>query len=163
MNYDDADSDEVRRFAVDNALFWITEYHIDGLRLDAVHGIFDSSARHLLEELSSAAHEQAALLDRTIVLIAESDLNDGKLLRPQGEMGFGLDGQWSDDFHHAVHAALTGERTATMPTSDRSRRLRRRARAVRLRGPTVGESQAPSRRAVGRAPAPAIRRRDSES
>lgn len=111
LNFDDADSDEVRRFVVDNALYWISEYHIDGLRLDAVHGIYDFTARHVLEELASAVHDEAARLDRTVVLIAESDLNDARLLRPTTEHGVGLDGQWSDDFHHAVHALLTGERT----------------------------------------------------
>jgi maltooligosyltrehalose trehalohydrolase len=110
LNYDDADSDEVRRFIVDNARYWIAEYHIDGLRLDAVHGIFDFSARHLLEEIATAVHEQGAASGRTTFVIAESDLNDPKLLRPVSEHGFGLDAQWSDDFHHAVHAALTGER-----------------------------------------------------
>jgi maltooligosyltrehalose trehalohydrolase len=110
FNYDGANSDEVRRFIIDNALYWITEYHVDGLRLDAVHGIFDVGARPVLQELTSAVHDQAAYLDRTVVVIAESDLNDARLLRSVTEYGFGLDGQWSDDFHHAVHAALTGER-----------------------------------------------------
>jgi maltooligosyltrehalose trehalohydrolase len=110
FNYDGPDSDEVRRFIIDNALYWITEYHVDGLRLDAVHGIFDGGARPVLQELASAVHDQAAYLDRSVVVIAESDLNDARLLRSVTEYGFGLDGQWSDDFHHAVHAALTGER-----------------------------------------------------
>lgn len=110
LNYDDADSDEVRRFVVDNARYWITEYHVDGLRLDAVHGIFDFSARHLLEELAAAVHDQAETLGRTGLVIAESDLNDPKLLRALYDRGYGLDAQWSDDFHHAVHAVLTGER-----------------------------------------------------
>src|SRR5262245_32764177 len=110
FNYDGAESDEVRRFIIDNALYWVTEYHIDGLRLDAVHGIFDFGALSVLQELASAVHDQAAHLDRTFVVIAESDLNDPRLLRAVTEHGFGLDGQWSDDFHHAVHAALTGER-----------------------------------------------------
>jgi len=109
LNYDDADSDEVRRFVVDNALHWITEYHIDGLRLDAVHGIFDFSATHLLEEIADAVRTQAALLGRSVVVIGESDLNDPKLLRDQSEFGYGLDAQWSDDFHHAVHALFTRE------------------------------------------------------
>jgi maltooligosyltrehalose trehalohydrolase len=109
LNYDDADSDEVRRFIVDNARYWIHEYHLDGLRLDAVHGIFDFSARHLLEEITAAVHEQAELAGRRAVVIAESDLNDPKLLRPVEEHGYGVDAQWSDDFHHAVHATLTGE------------------------------------------------------
>jgi maltooligosyltrehalose trehalohydrolase len=110
LNYDDAQSDEVRRFIIDNALYWITEYHADGLRLDAVHGIFDFSAKHLLQELAEVVHEQGARLGREVVIIAESDLNDPKLIRSIDEFGYGLDAQWSDDFHHAVHAALTGER-----------------------------------------------------
>ena len=109
LNYDDAQSDEVRRYVVDNARYWVTEYHVDGLRLDAVHGIFDFSPTHLLREIADAVHEQAARLGRSVVVIAESDLNDPKLIRPVVEHGYGLDGQWSDDFHHAVHAALTGE------------------------------------------------------
>ena len=109
LNYDDADSDEVRRYVVDNALYWITEYHVDGLRLDAVHGIFDFSARHLLQEIAEAVHAQAEQLGRRVVVIAESDLNDPRLVRSIDEYGYGLDGQWSDDFHHAVHALLTGE------------------------------------------------------
>ena len=110
LNYDDTDSDEVRRFIVDNALYWVTEYHVDGLRLDAVHGIFDFSAKHLLQEIVESVHAQAERLDRRVLVIAESDLNDPKLIRPISQHGYGLDGQWSDDFHHAVHAALTGER-----------------------------------------------------
>jgi maltooligosyltrehalose trehalohydrolase len=110
LNFDDADSDEVRRFFVDNARYWVTEFHLDGLRLDAVHAICDCSATHLLEEIGDAVHAQAAALGRTIVVIAESDGNDPRLLHTKAAGGFGLDGQWSDDFHHAVHAALTGER-----------------------------------------------------
>ncbi len=111
VNYDGAGSDEVRRLVIDNALYWVTEYHVDGLRLDAVHGIFDFGALHLLQELAQAVHDQAARLGRTVVVIAESDLNDPKLIRSPEQGGYGLDAQWSDDFHHAVHAALTGERS----------------------------------------------------
>ena len=111
LNYDDAHSDEVRRYMIDNALYWVTEYHVDALRLDAVHGIFDFSATHLLQEIAAAVHAQGARLDRRVLVIGESDLNDPKLLRRPEEFGYGLDGQWSDDFHHAVHAALTGERS----------------------------------------------------
>jgi maltooligosyltrehalose trehalohydrolase len=110
LNFDDADSDEVRRFIIDNARYWISEYHVDGLRLDAVHGIFDFSARHLLDEIADAAHTAGEQADRAVLVIAESDLNDPKLVRDRGVYGFGLDAQWSDDFHHAVHAVLTGER-----------------------------------------------------
>ncbi|HVX38885.1 MAG TPA: malto-oligosyltrehalose trehalohydrolase [Gemmatimonadaceae bacterium] len=110
LNYDDAHSDEVRRFVIDNARHWVSEYRVDGLRLDAVHGIYDFSAQHLLREIAEAVHEQGALLGKSVVVIGESDLNDPHLVRRLEEHGFGLDGQWSDDFHHAVHAALTGER-----------------------------------------------------
>jgi maltooligosyltrehalose trehalohydrolase len=102
VNYDDAGSDEVRAFVVENALMWRRDYHVDGLRLDAVHAIFDQSGTHLLEELT-------ARLDCWV--IAESDLNDPRVVTPRGPRnGLGCDAQWSDDFHHALHAALTGER-----------------------------------------------------
>jgi maltooligosyltrehalose trehalohydrolase len=110
LNFDGPDSDEVRRFFLDNALYWLTEYHIDGLRLDAIHGIFDISARPILEELATAFHVQAAHLGRQAWLIAESDLNDPKVVRPREVGGWGLDAQWSDDLHHALHAVLTGQR-----------------------------------------------------
>ncbi len=110
INYDGPDSDEVRRYAIDNALYWVTEFHVDALRLDAVHGIFDFGARHILAELAARVHAQAARLGRVVQVIAESDLNDPRLVRPPERGGYGLDAQWSDDFHHAVHVALTGER-----------------------------------------------------
>jgi len=109
MNFDGPDSDEVRRYVIDNARYWITEFHIDGLRLDAVHTIFDFSARHILEEIAAEVHTQATSLGRRCLVIAESDLNDPRLARTRDRGGYGLDGQWSDDFHHAVHAALTRE------------------------------------------------------
>jgi maltooligosyltrehalose trehalohydrolase len=108
VNYDGPDSEEVRRFVIDNALHWVTEYHMDGLRLDAVHGIFDFGARHVLRDLADAVHLQGKLLGRQVHVIAESDLNDPKVIR-DGECGFGHDAQWSDDLHHAIHAAITGE------------------------------------------------------
>ncbi len=110
LNYDDAHSDVVRRFVVENALHWIAEYHVDGLRLDAVHGIFDFSATHLVREIAEEVHAHAALAGRSVVVIGESDLNDPRLIRTPDAYGYGLDAQWSDDFHHAVHAMLTGER-----------------------------------------------------
>jgi maltooligosyltrehalose trehalohydrolase len=110
VNFDGEESDEVRRYVIDNALHWITDYHIDGLRLDAVHAIFDFSAFHILEELAAAVHAQAGRLGRRVIVVAESDLNDPRLIRERGRGGYGLDAQWNDDFHHAVHAALTGER-----------------------------------------------------
>ncbi|HEU4697607.1 MAG TPA: malto-oligosyltrehalose trehalohydrolase [Gemmatimonadales bacterium] len=109
VNYDDAGSDEVRRFVIDNALYWATEFHVDGLRLDAVHGIYDFGAYHILEELAAEVRRQGERLGRPVLLIAESDLNDPKLVRVPERCGYGLDAQWSDDFHHAAHAVLTGE------------------------------------------------------
>jgi len=110
-NLDGWGSDEVRRFFLDNAALWMRDYHIDGLRLDAVHAIVDTSAVHLLEELAAETEELAAVLGRPLWLIAESDLNDPRLLWSREAGGYGLDAQWSDDFHHALHAALTGEET----------------------------------------------------
>lgn len=109
VNYDQPQSDEVRRFAIDNALMWLRDYHIDGLRLDAVQAIIDTSAVHLLEQLVGEVEELAACVGRPLSLIAESDLNDPRLIRPRDAAGYGLDAQWSDDFHHAIHTTLTGE------------------------------------------------------
>jgi maltooligosyltrehalose trehalohydrolase len=109
INYDGSDSDEVRHFVVSNALYWVTEYHIDALRLDAIHGIFDFSAFHILKELASSVQTQAAKLNRKIFVIAESDLNDTRIIEPPATGGYGLDGQWNDDFHHALRVVLTGE------------------------------------------------------
>jgi maltooligosyltrehalose trehalohydrolase len=109
VNFDDAHSDEVRRFFLENVLHWITEFHIDALRLDAVHAIMDFSAQTFLKELGETVHHQAALQNRQIFSIAESDLNDTRLIRSLEGGGFNLDSQWSDDFHHASHALLTGE------------------------------------------------------
>lgn len=110
VNLDEAGSDEVRRFFVDNALQWVRDYHADGLRLDAVHAFNDRSAVHLLEQLAGEVHAAAASLGRTVWVIAESDLNQPGLVRPVEAGGMGLDAAWSDDFHHALHAVLTGER-----------------------------------------------------
>lgn len=110
LNYDGPDSDEVRHFFLSNALYWVTEYHIDGLRLDAVHGIYDFSASHILQELADAVHTEARRLGRSIHVIAESDLNDRRLIVPAGSGGYGLDAQWNDDFHHALHTVMTPER-----------------------------------------------------
>jgi maltooligosyltrehalose trehalohydrolase len=109
INYDGAGSDEVRRFVVDNALMWLRDYHVDGLRLDAVHAIVDTSAVHIVEEISAAVHGLADTLGRQLWVIAESDLNDPRLVRDPQVGGFGCDAQWSDDFHHALHATLAGE------------------------------------------------------
>jgi len=111
INFDGPDSDEVRRFFIENALYWVTEFRVDALRLDAVHGIFDFSALHFLQELTCAVHERAERLNRRVYVIAESDLNDARLARSRELGGYGLDAQWNDDFHHALHTLLTGERT----------------------------------------------------
>ena len=109
INFDGAESDGVRRYFVDNALYWLTEYHVDALRLDAIHGIFDFSARHILEELAEAFHKQAEHIGRSAWLIAESDLNDSRVIEPPARGGYGVDAQWLDDFHHSLHTALTGD------------------------------------------------------
>lgn len=109
VNLDDAGSDEVRRFFIENALYWLEDYHFDILRLDAIHGMFDFGARHFLAELQSAVAESSRRLGRKVHLIAESDLNDTRILRPSSEGGYGLAAQWSDDFHHSVHSLLTKE------------------------------------------------------
>ncbi len=111
VNFDGDDSAEVRRYFIDNALYWVTEYHIDALRLDAIHGIFDASPRHVLQELDEAVHAEATALGRTILVIAESDVNDNRVITRRDEGGWGHDAQWSDDFHHSLHVLLTGERT----------------------------------------------------
>ena len=110
VNCDGPQSDEVRRYLCDNALMWLRDYHFDGLRLDAVDAIIDTSALPFLEQLGAEVRQLAAELSRTLVLIAESDHNDPRLLWPPERGGFGLDVQWSDDFHHALHGWLTGER-----------------------------------------------------
>jgi maltooligosyltrehalose trehalohydrolase len=109
LNFDGPDSDEVRRYFIDNALQWLSDYHLDGLRLDAVHAICDFSATNILEEIATEAHAMQDQLGRRTLIVAESDLNDPRLVRPRAQGGFGLDAAWSDDFHHAVHVALTGE------------------------------------------------------
>lgn len=103
-------SGEVRRYIVENALRWFREFHIDALRLDAVHALVDNSATHLLEELSIEAHRLSAHLRRPLTLIAESDLNDPRIITARAAGGYGLDAQWDDDIHHAIHAAVSGER-----------------------------------------------------
>ncbi len=109
VNLDQEGCLEVRRFFLDNAAMWLRDYHFDGLRLDAVHAYFDHSAIHFLEELSSEVDALSSHLGRYFVLIAESDLNDPRIITPREAGGFGIDAQWSDDFHHALHTVLTGE------------------------------------------------------
>lgn len=108
MNFDGPFSDGVRRFVIDNALYWLTEYHIDALRLDAIHEIFDIGARPLLAELSDCFHAQAAHLEREAWIIAESDLNDVRVLNSRAQGGYAIDAQWLDEFHHSVRTYLTG-------------------------------------------------------
>lgn len=110
INFDGPLSDEVRRYFIESALSWITDYHIDALRIDAIHGIFDFSARTFLEDLVIAVKERGRETGRTAYLIAESDLNDIRVVTPLQKGGIGLDAQWNDDFHHALHTMLTGER-----------------------------------------------------
>jgi malto-oligosyltrehalose trehalohydrolase len=110
VNLDQPGSDEVRAFLIGNALMWLRDYHLDGLRLDAVHALEDHRALNFLEELAAEVQALATLLDRELVLVPESDLNDPRLVTSREAGGYGLTAQWSDDFHHAVHAAVTGER-----------------------------------------------------
>ncbi len=112
LNFDGPESREVRRFFLANALRWIDEFHIDALRLDAVHAIFDSSAEHFLKELAIAIHLRASHLGRPAFVIAESNFNIPRLTEPRDCGGDGLDAQWNDDFHYALHARLTGERAS---------------------------------------------------
>jgi maltooligosyltrehalose trehalohydrolase len=111
VNLEDAGSYEVRRFFCDNALMWLRDYHMDGLRLDAVHAYMDRSAINFMEQLSSEVRALEGLTGRHYALIAESDLNDPRLITPREAHGYGLDAQWSDDFHHAIVALLTGDRS----------------------------------------------------
>jgi maltooligosyltrehalose trehalohydrolase len=109
LNFDGPYSDEVRRFFLENALYWQTEFHLDALRLDAVHAIRDASASPFLLELARATRDRAKELNRRFHLIAESDLNNTRYILPELLNGLGLDAQWSDDFHHSLHVLLTGE------------------------------------------------------
>lgn len=109
INLDGPDSGEVRRYIVDNVVMWLRDYHVDGLRLDAVHALNDSHATHLLEDIAKRVDALAPHVRRPLSLIAESDLNDPKLITPREAGGYGLTAQWNDDFHHVLHVALTGE------------------------------------------------------
>jgi maltooligosyltrehalose trehalohydrolase len=100
---------EVRRYVLDNVRMWFRDHHVDGLRLDAVHAIRDTTRPHVLQDMASETEAYSEFVGRPLSLIAESDLNDPVMFRPQEAAGYGLTGQWSDDFHHAVHVALTGE------------------------------------------------------
>lgn len=109
VNYDGSYSDHVRNYFIENALSWYRDFHIDALRLDAIHAIFDNSARPFLQELAESIRSFEKESGRKCYLISETDLNDTRILRPVTHGGFGHDAQWSDDFHHSVHALLTGE------------------------------------------------------
>ncbi|MFV0634667.1 malto-oligosyltrehalose trehalohydrolase [Demequina sp.] len=110
VNVDQADSEGMRRFICDNALRWFEDFHIDCLRLDAVHEIRDDSDRHILAQLSDETAHLSERLGRPLSLVAESDLNDARMVTPTAEGGLGMTAQWNDDVHHALHAYLTGER-----------------------------------------------------
>ncbi len=106
VNFNEGGSDEVRRFFLDNALMWLRDYHCDGLRLDATHEFIDRSAVHFMEQLSSEVQRLGGMLNKRFVLIAESDLNDPKFVRSIEAHGYGMDAQWSDDFHHSLFTLL---------------------------------------------------------
>jgi maltooligosyltrehalose trehalohydrolase len=110
LNFDGPHSDDVRWFFIHNALQWIDEFHIDGLRVDAVHAIADRSAEPFLQDLTSAVRERAESLGRHIYSFAESNLNDPRVITPKDDLGLGFDSQWSDDFHHSLHTLITAER-----------------------------------------------------
>ncbi|WP_103383668.1 malto-oligosyltrehalose trehalohydrolase [Pseudonocardia dioxanivorans] len=109
LNLDGPWSDEVRRFAIDNALMWLRDFHVDGLRIDAVHALRDTRATHLLEQLAVEVESLSTHLGRPLSLVAESDLNDPRLVTAREGGGYGLHAQWADDIHHSLHAVLTGE------------------------------------------------------
>ncbi|MCT9929031.1 malto-oligosyltrehalose trehalohydrolase [Planotetraspora sp. A-T 1434] len=112
VNLDGPGSDEVRRYFIENALQWLRDYHVDGLRLDAVHALHDSRAVHFLEELSAEVEALSTSLSRPLTLIAESDLNDPRMVAPREAGGLGMHATWNDDVHHALHSAVTGETQA---------------------------------------------------
>ncbi len=118
INIGGPQSGEVREYIIGNALRWMRDFHIDGLRLDAVHALVDHTGTHILEELAVRTETLSAHLGRPLTLIAESDLNDATLITPRAAGGFGLDAQWDDDIHHTIHTAVSGERRVITPTSD---------------------------------------------
>lgn len=111
INLEEGGSDQVRRYFIDNALMWLRDYHFDGLRLDAVHELIDRSAMHFLEQLSREVEDLSASVGRQLFLVGESDLNDPKFVTPREANGFGLDAQWSDDFHHSLYSLLADEKS----------------------------------------------------
>jgi maltooligosyltrehalose trehalohydrolase len=147
VNVDGPLSDGVRRYFVENAVRWIREFHVDGLRLDAVHAILDQSAVHLLEQIARDVHAEAGRHGRHAFVIAESDLADPRLVRSPEVGGYGLDGQWLDDVHHALHVAFTGERTGYYEDFDGLADLER---AFRDRFVMAGRWSPHRQRTVGR-------------
>lgn len=125
INYDGPDAHEVRRYFVDNALYWVREYHLDGLRLDAVQTICDDSPKHIVQEIAESVHALAEDLCRRVTVIAETDENDARYLRPVERGGYGADAVWSDDFHHALHTLLTHEREGYYQDFGRGEQLAR--------------------------------------
>jgi len=111
LNFDGPQSDHVRWFFVHNALQWVDEFHIDGLRVDAVHAIVDRTAEPFLQDLTTAVRERASQLGRMMWTFAESNLNDPRVIAPREQFGLGFDSQWNDDFHHSLHALLTDEQS----------------------------------------------------
>jgi maltooligosyltrehalose trehalohydrolase len=150
INFDDADSGEVRRFVIDNALMWLRDYHCDGLRIDAVHAISDTSATHIMAELADEVAALAAPLGRPLLAIAESDQNDPRLVSAAAAGGYGLDSCWADEWHHALHAALTGEAAGWYRDYGSLALL---AKAVRQAWVHDGTYSAYRRRIHGRSPA----------
>ena len=126
INLSGPDSDEVRRYIIDNALMWLRDMHVDGLRLDAVHALVDERATHVLEEMAQEVDKLSVAVGRPLTLIAESDLNDPRMVTPRVAGGLGLTAQWSDDFHHALHADADRRGPGLL------RRLRRRRASAAL-------------------------------
>ncbi|HEY3941807.1 MAG TPA: malto-oligosyltrehalose trehalohydrolase [Acidimicrobiales bacterium] len=149
LNLDGPGSDEVRRFVIDNALMWLRDYHADGLRLDAVHALIDNSARHVLEELAEEVDALATEVRRPLFLIAESDLNDPRFVRSRDAGGYGFDAAWADEWHHAVHATLSGERSGYYEDFGSLAQL---AKALRQAWVYDGQWSPHRRRAHGRPP-----------
>jgi maltooligosyltrehalose trehalohydrolase len=149
VNYDTADSDEVRAFVIENALMWLRDYRFDGLRLDAVHAIIDERAKHLLEELAERVAQLGTETRRDLLLIAESDRNDPRYVWPLGQGGLGLDAHWADELHHTLHAVLTGEHDGYYSDFGRIEQI---AHALRSGYVFQGQYSAFRRRGHGRPP-----------